>query len=194
MLSKGIGIHILNFTSILESDKYHNVFHLTEKETKIPYFKDLELHTIELKKFSGNTSTELSELLTKIKSSLDIWVAFLTRQDLLNQNNLPKEINQHHIQKALNVLNIMNFTPQEREAYEANLKWYQVEANALKKAEARGEARGIEIGQTLAIEKMVLSMFEKGCNLELICHISGLTKTELNKIIHANQEIIETVM
>ena len=26
-LSKAIGIHILNFTSIPESDKYHNVFH-----------------------------------------------------------------------------------------------------------------------------------------------------------------------
>ncbi|MCB1116558.1 MAG: Rpn family recombination-promoting nuclease/putative transposase, partial [Chlamydiia bacterium] len=32
-LSKVVGIHILNFTSITEAEKYHNVFHITEKET-----------------------------------------------------------------------------------------------------------------------------------------------------------------
>ena len=42
LLSKAIGIHILNFTSILGVDKYHNVFHITEKETGFQYFKDLE--------------------------------------------------------------------------------------------------------------------------------------------------------
>ena len=49
LLSKAIGIHILNFTSIPEVDTYHNVFHITEKKTGLLYFKDLELHTIELK-------------------------------------------------------------------------------------------------------------------------------------------------
>ena len=32
-LEKVIGIHILNFTSIPETQKYHNVFHIAEKET-----------------------------------------------------------------------------------------------------------------------------------------------------------------
>ena len=54
LLSKAIGIHILNFTSIPSVNKYHNVFHIREKESALLYFKDLELHTIELKKFSEN--------------------------------------------------------------------------------------------------------------------------------------------
>src|SRR5271170_1265477 len=38
LLSKAIGIHILNFTSILDKEdnrrnKYHNVFHIAEKES-----------------------------------------------------------------------------------------------------------------------------------------------------------------
>ena len=45
-LSKAIGIHILNF-SCIDSEKYHNVFVIKEKESNIEYFKDLELHTIE---------------------------------------------------------------------------------------------------------------------------------------------------
>src|SRR5579863_3588884 len=40
VLSKAIGIHILNFTSIPEVDKYHNVFHIKEKETGFLYFKE----------------------------------------------------------------------------------------------------------------------------------------------------------
>jgi len=58
-LSKAIGIHILNFTSIPESDKYHNVFHIVEKENGLKYFKDLELHTIELKKFTDHVSKKM---------------------------------------------------------------------------------------------------------------------------------------
>ena len=65
-LSKAIGIHILNFTSIVETNKYHNIFHIKERETGFEYFKDLELHTIELKKFSGSTSQELGDLLLSL--------------------------------------------------------------------------------------------------------------------------------
>ena len=90
-LSKAIGIHILNFTCIPESDKYHNVFHIVEKEKKIPYFQDLELHTIELRKFTDKVNNELPVLLRKIKTSLDSWVAFLTKYNLLDKDNLPTQ-------------------------------------------------------------------------------------------------------
>ena len=62
-LAKAIGIHILNFTSIPESGKYHNVFHIIEKDNGVRYFKELELHTIELKKFTDTVSNELSDVL-----------------------------------------------------------------------------------------------------------------------------------
>ena len=132
-LSKAIGIHILNFTSIPEVKKYHNVFHITEKETGLLYFKDLELHTIELKKFSDNSDEELADIVLKIKNALDICLAFLTRNDLLIADNLPQELNNPDLKKAINVLNVMNFTAEEREAYEDHLKWLMIEANTLKK-------------------------------------------------------------
>ena len=61
----------LNFTSILESTKYHNIFHITEKDSGFKYFKDLELHTIELKKFSNNEPAELFDIMAKITNSLE---------------------------------------------------------------------------------------------------------------------------
>ncbi|MDD9334694.1 MAG: Rpn family recombination-promoting nuclease/putative transposase [Rickettsiaceae bacterium] len=113
-LSKAIGIHILNFTSIPNVTKYHNVFHIVEKDSGLLYFKDLELHTIELNKFTDNSYEELPDILKKVKNSLDMWTAFLTRHDLLNKDNLPKELDNASLKKALTVLDVMNFTDEER--------------------------------------------------------------------------------
>ena len=67
ILNKAIGIHILNFISIPKQEEYHNVFHITEKESKEPYFTDLELHTIELNKFSNDPREQLSELIRRAR-------------------------------------------------------------------------------------------------------------------------------
>jgi predicted transposase/invertase (TIGR01784 family) len=196
-LSKAIGIHILNFTSIPEVDKYHNVFHITEKDTGLEYFKDLELHTIELKKFSDNTKDELPELIAKIKKPLDIWVAFLTRYDLLKTDNLPGSLDDISLKKAINVLQVMNFTDEERDAYEDHLKWLRIEANTLKKAEARGKAEGMEIGEARGIEKgkaegvvegklesrleIAKNLIAKGFDEKSIFEITGLNAKEIKQ-------------
>lgn len=149
LLSKAIGIHILNFTSIPEVAKYHNVFHITEKDTGLLYFKDLELHTIELKKFSENPKEDLVDLVAKVKNSLDMWAAFLTRHDLLNKDHLPVALDNPALKRALNVLHIMNFeTDEEIDAYEDHLKWLRIETNTLRNYEAKGEARGEVKGKT----------------------------------------------
>lgn len=152
-LSKAIGIHILNFTSIPQSQKYHNVFHIVEKEQGFTYFKDLELHTIELNKFIADTSNELSDLLAKIKTSLDMWVAFLTRYSLLDKDNLPQSLATNTgLKKALHVLEVMNFNEAEREDYEDHLKWLRIQMNTLKKYEQRALTEGIDIGKEIGIE------------------------------------------
>ncbi|MGR3973379.1 MAG: Rpn family recombination-promoting nuclease/putative transposase [Candidatus Rhabdochlamydia sp.] len=91
-LSKAIGIHILNFISITSNDNYHNVFHIRENRGHLSCFEDLELHTIELKKFSQGGHEELQDLIAKIHTSLDVWVAFLTRHDLMNKEKLPTQL------------------------------------------------------------------------------------------------------
>ena len=161
-LSKAIGIHILNFTSIPESDKYHNVFHIREKDTGVLYFDDLELHTIELKKFTKSTNInasdeelqkELAALVLKINSSLDMWAAFLTRHDLLNKESLPKELENNDLKKALTVLEIMNFSDEEKEAYDDHLKWLRIETNTLKNYEQKGIEKGRAEGEQIGIAK-----------------------------------------
>ena len=185
-LSKAIGIHILNFTSIPEVKKYHNVFHITEKETGLLYFKDLELHTIELKKFSDSSDEELADIVAKVKNALDMWLAFLTRNDLLIADNLPKELNDPNLKKAINVLSVMNFTPEEREAYEDHLKWLRIEANTIKNYEQRGEIRGREEGKAEGENKKAIEiakkMLSKNHSISDISDLTGLSPEEFLKL------------
>lgn len=186
-LSKAIGIHILNFLSIPESKKYHNVFHITEKENHGQYFKDLELHTIELKKFTDDSNEELPAIISKIKSKLDVWAAFLTRYDLFNLSNLPKELkDETSLKKAIKVLDVMNFNADEREAYEGHLKWLRVEANTLKKTREEGLEEGIEKGMEKGIEKVAINMLKQNIDIKLVAQVTGLSIDELNKIKASN--------
>jgi len=178
LLSKAIGIHILNFTSIPGVAKYHNVFHITEKDSRLIYFKDLELHTIELNKFTPDSKDELSDIVARVKNSLDIWSAFLTRNDLLNKDNLPDELNDSNLKKALAVLEVMNFSAEERDAYEDHLKWLRIEANTLKKTRAEGKEEGkaerdTEIARALLID---------GDSVEKIARITGLSNEEIEAL------------
>ncbi len=181
-LSKAIGIHILNFTSIPEVKKYHNVFHIVEKDSGVLYFKDLELHTIELNKFTSNSNEKLEDIVAKVKNSLDMWVAFLTRNDLLNFDNLPKELDNANLKKAITVLDVMNFTDAERDAYEDHLKWLRIEANTLKKygekAREEGKIEG-KIERDIEIAKEMLINNE---SMEKIVKYSKLTKEEIIKL------------
>ena len=146
-LNKAIGIHILNFLSIPESKKYHNVFHVKEKDEDISYFNDLELHTIELKKFEKGLSEDLQEFVKKIKTSLDVWASFLTRHNYMTPEGLPKQLDRPDLKKALDVLDHINLGDTERDLYESRVKWLQVETNALEKRFQEGREEGIEKGR-----------------------------------------------
>ena len=133
---KVIGIHILNFTSVTQSQQYHNAFGFIEKKSGRSYFGDLELHTIELKKFTDavGADEELSVLATKLQDSLDVWSTFLVRyEELSGLKALPPSLNKPELKKAIDVLKGMNFNAEEREAYEAHLKMLAHEALLQKK-------------------------------------------------------------
>ena len=86
-------------------------------------------------------------------------MAFLTRHDLLQKDHLPPSSENAAVQKALGVLETMNFKPEERETYEDRLKWMGIEANTLKKYEADGFEKGIEkASYTLAINLLNLGI------------------------------------
>jgi predicted transposase/invertase (TIGR01784 family) len=145
----------------------------------------MELHTIELSKFEDqiegeqlNEADELKLLLSKVKTSLDRWVAFLTRHNLLDKHNLPEELNDPQLEKALEIIEVMNLSDEERDAYEAHLHWLRIEESTLNKAkkDAREEGRGerdIEI---------VMNMLSLGIDIKIIAKSTGLTIKQIREI------------
>ena len=181
-LEKVIGIHILNFISILDSEKYHNAFHITEKETGIHYFKELELHTIELKKFNDSLGKEFKDIGSKIQNALDLWSTFLLRRDLLSSAKLPKFLDDVPVKKAIDVLNVMNFSDDEREIYEGQLKWLRIEANSLKKAEEKGLEKGLEKGRKERDIEIARTLLKQKLAIKQISEATGLSETELKQL------------
>jgi predicted transposase/invertase (TIGR01784 family) len=180
-LSKAIGIHILNFISITDNERYHNCFHILEKETGERYFTDLELHTIELKKFESKTQ-ELNELVNSIKSALDVWLAFLTKNNLLNKDNLPQALQDRNLKKALSVLEVMNFSDEERDAYDDHLKWLMIEANTLKKRYEQGKQEGEAKGKAEEKIEIAKKMLSKKHPISDIADLTGLSLEEISKL------------
>ena len=79
-LQKTIGIHVLNF-SLLDEVKYHNVFHIVNKDNGKKFSDMLELHYIELPKVPTDFSY--------IFNTLDRWSAFLARAEKYTATTLP---------------------------------------------------------------------------------------------------------
>ena len=99
---------------------------------------------------------------------------------------MPKELDDDNLKKALTVLDVMNFSKVELEAYEEHLKWLMTESSSLKKAEEKGiaigEAKGIEIGEAKGIEKTAIKMLKQKLDLQLISSVTGLTVDEIKAL------------
>lgn len=153
-LNKAIGIHVLNF-NLLEGPEYHNVFGVMNKNSQKPAFTDLQLHTVELKKFDR----DLDHLITQ----LDRWVMFLNRSHEFGKNKVPKQLeNDQKVTKAIDVLETAYLTDEERVVYEDHKMWLMDEEEAIRTAEIRGMERGMEDGMEKGKKEGLQEGMEKG--------------------------------
>ncbi len=167
-LNKTISIHVLNFNHFDEPD-YHNIYHILNAKTKTRSFEDLELHFIELKKFDKD--------LAHLTTALDRWATFLSKAEQWDRNFIPEELRiDPAIEKAALALDMLSLDEEEREIYEAKLKWLRDESGTFKKIREQGR----EEGEAIGIEKVALSLIKKGLlSIEEISDTTGLAKEAL---------------
>lgn len=164
-LKKTIGINILNF-NCLDEKEYHNVYRLKNIENGNEFLGHQEIHFIELGKYDERLST-----------LLDRWVNFIKRAERYEKENLPPELRDiPTIQKAMEVLETMNFSEHEREIYEARLKWLRDEEMAIITAEKRGREEGREEGIKIAASLI------KGESVDNISKELGVPVERINEI------------
>lgn len=154
-LTKTIGINILNF-NCTEEQHYHNEYRLLNVSSKRELIEHQQIHFIELEKFDE-----------KISTVMDRWVKFLNRAGEYSINTLPGDLKEvQTIKKAMEVLETMRLSAEEREFYEARLKWIRDEKAAHLSAERRGEKRGEERGRRKAQLDFATRLLKQGLGLK----------------------------
>ena len=73
---------------------------------------------------------------------------------------------------------IAQYTPEERQGYEESLKNFRDCYSALKTAEKKGRAEGIQEG----IIKTAQNMKKEGLSVSLIARMTGLTEQEIAEL------------
>ena len=120
---KTVGIHILNFNYFKKEPHYHNIYEIRNRDSNRRHFENFEFHFIELDKFDVAQSP--------LKSLLECWITFLKSEGLFTDQHVLKVLQSDpKIKKALDTLDRINFTEEERAIYDAQLKrlWDDIEA------------------------------------------------------------------
>jgi predicted transposase/invertase (TIGR01784 family) len=117
-------------------DDSHLTFRLLEVKHGLPFCEDIEIHLIQLPKFT-KTAEQLS-------SDLDRWCYFLRHGEDLDLDNLPPALDVPFIRRAMEVLTV--FTQDERDLYEARLKAQRDQRSLLKEARDEGFEKGRKEG------------------------------------------------
>jgi len=170
-LKRTVSINILNFNRLEEKD-YHSIYRIKNLKTGKDLHNQLEIHFIELEKFTR----ELPDL----KKTLDRWIYFLKYADEFTEQNLPvplKEIDT--IEKAARILDKMSLTEEEREIYEARLKSLRDEDGALETARIKGLEEGMEKGKI----ELARELYEDGYPVEKLAAKFNVSAEKMKELL-----------
>ena len=136
-IKKCIGINILDFDYIKDTQRFHTVYHLREDTEHIKYTDVMEIHIVELPKLpQNNDGTDLYS-----------WIKFIKSNDKEEFEMLAKQ--SQYLQKAYETLEEISADQQKRLEYTARQKALY-DYNTLME---ENYERGIEEGVAKGIEK-----------------------------------------
>jgi predicted transposase/invertase (TIGR01784 family) len=171
-LQRTIGIYILNYIQIKEEKEYHNVYRLSNRKSHKELTDLLEVHFIELEKFI--------ETVEEPQSKLDRWTSFIATSDNYEKDTLPEFYESDmEMKEAFEVLERLNFTPEEEREYEARRKLLLDEEGAFKTAHYKGLQEG---EQKKAKEIAIRMLGNPKLSIEDIMDATGLSKEEIEQL------------
>jgi predicted transposase/invertase (TIGR01784 family) len=139
-LQPTISISFLEHVLFPQAPEHHLHFRLLEERRHFPFADDLELHILELPKFTKSA--------TELVNDLEAWLYFLRHAEKMDTDALPAALEQHpQVRRALEELQMLTQTDLERERYEARRKWQFDYNTGLKVARMEGREEGREEGR-----------------------------------------------
>jgi predicted transposase/invertase (TIGR01784 family) len=168
-----IALTIVNFIMFPQSEAVISHYVFKEEKTNLKYIEnDLDLIFVELPKF--NKESDVLETLT------EKWIYFVKKAEKLN--SIPEKMqNITPIEKAFEIANRANLTPEELEDLEKRQRFLYDQEGSIIKAKNEGIAEGIETGKqekALEIARQLLKVLDD----ETISKTTGLSVEEVIKL------------
>ena len=165
VLKKCIHVGMLDFVLFKNEREFYSRFHLWEDNRRLMYSDKFEIHIVELPKAveGGHTETALLE-----------WAKFIHAETKEELEMAAKT--DPYIGIAYDELLCMSADEEKRREYDARLKAildhnYLMSINwedGFSQGEARGEQRGIFIGEEKKLIELISKKIKKGCSVEKI--------------------------
>ncbi len=140
LLERSVSISILDFVLFSKSDKLHSTFSLWDRTQDFQLTQDLELHYIELPKFTPDKPKSLQTRFEK-------WLYILKFSDLYHTRELPENLREEEgIQMAIDAMRKAYAQDEIRAVIEAQEKAKRDEISRISFAERKGREEGLEEG------------------------------------------------
>lgn len=200
-LAKTICINILNFNQIEDEPSFHNVYKVKNIASGKELLDEFELHFIELRKYNENLAESFDKALNR-------WVHFLKLAGEYDSQTLPKELQASPpVRKAMEMLERLSASKEERELYDGQLKWIRDVESALDTVKllgreeglaeglaegkatgrAEGRAEGIVLGIEQAKQENALRMLRKGLSISDVAECADLSEEEVRRLAEKNR-------
>ena len=126
-----------------QTDDFHLSFRLRCDQRDLVFTDELVFHTLELPKFAAR-----GDNLTGY-SPLEKWLYFLKRAETLDLSEVEEQFGDEEFREAAGVLEMISQSPEDRQYYEARMKFLHDAEARLMAARQEGEAMGLAQGIVL---------------------------------------------
>ncbi|NMA95985.1 MAG: Rpn family recombination-promoting nuclease/putative transposase [Clostridiales bacterium] len=151
-LRKSIVINLLDFNLIDETENYHTIYRIIEKDEGFKLTDDLEIHYIELKKFEKQMEKEKD---CRELEGIELWLSFIKNTGEEGSYTLIDTLTERSekIKMAKEMLEKISANELMRQKYYAKEKARLDEISRIKFAEQKGMERGMERGMQQGMER-----------------------------------------
>lgn len=183
-----ISINIMNFNTFIETNQFHNIFHLYEQEEQFRLTDAMEMHYFEMPKL---LKAWQEEQLNPWDDVLARWLLMLGLVDQ-RKSKVYESIYQEleaiamedqHLKRAFERWEAMSGTKEEVAAYRARMKRLMDEESMIGEAELRGKEAGMAEGMEKGIKETARKMAQIGMDVDVISKVTGLTENAIQDLI-----------
>lgn len=176
-LNRTVSISLLGFVLFADRDQLQSTFPLWEPKQHFPLTDLLELHYIELPKFSADKPRNL-------KTRFERWLHILKFSDLYDQyHELPDTLAQEEgISMAIDSMRKAYAKDEYRELIEAREKAERDRVSGLSQARREGQREGRQEGRQDTLRELASKLLGQGFEMAQVSELTGLSVEELGQL------------